>query len=94
MAHSKEDIFVSHQKYVINLLKETGKIRCKLVDTPIEPNHKLEALEDGIVNHGMYQRLVGKLIYQAHIRPGIPYVVSIVSQFMHNLKHSHLQVVY
>lgn len=79
VAHSKEDIFVSHQKYVINLLKETGKIRCKLVDTPIEPNHKLrEALEDETIDCGMHQQLVDRFIYVAHTRPDFAYVVSIV----------------
>ena len=42
----------------------------------------------------MYQQLVGKLIYLAHTRLNIPYVASIISQFTHNPKDSHLQVVY
>jgi len=47
-------------------------LECKAVDTPIEPNHKLgEVLEDGVVDKGSYQRLVGKLIYLAHTQPDI-----------------------
>lgn len=48
---------------MINLLKETGKLGCKSVETPIESNHKLsEVPEDATVDKGSYQRLVGKLI--------------------------------
>ena len=64
VAHSKRGIFVSQQKYVLNLLQEIGKIGCKPTDTPIDPNHKLgEASEDAAVDKGMYQKLVGRLIY-------------------------------
>ncbi|XP_059630211.1 uncharacterized mitochondrial protein AtMg00810-like [Cornus florida] len=95
VARSKEGIFVSQQKYVIDLLKETGKIGCKPVKTPNEPNHKLgEAVDDEPVDKGMYQRLVGRLIYLSHTRLDIAYAVSAVSQFMHNPKEVHLQTVY
>ena len=42
----------------------------------------------------MDQRLVGRLIYLSHTRPDIAYIVSVVSQFMHNLKKVYLQAVY
>ena len=42
----------------------------------------------------MYQRMVGKLIYLAHTQPNIAYVVSMVSQFMHNPREVHLQAFY
>ncbi|XP_057514198.1 uncharacterized mitochondrial protein AtMg00810-like [Actinidia eriantha] len=94
IAHSKQGIFISQQKYIIDLLKETGKLACKPVSTPIEPNHKLgEAEEDIAVNREMYQRLVGRLIYLSHTRPDIAYAVSVISQFMHNPKEIHLQAV-
>ena len=66
MAHSKEGIFISQQKYMLDLLAETGVLGSKAIDTPIEPNHRLgEVLEDGVVDKGSYQRLVGRLIYLA-----------------------------
>ena len=34
VAYSTQGIFISQQKYVIDLLAETGKIRCKPVSTP------------------------------------------------------------
>nr|CAN76639.1 hypothetical protein VITISV_027481 [Vitis vinifera] len=53
---------------------ETGKIECKPVSTPMDPNQKLgEVKEEPVVDKIMYQRLVGRLIYLAHIRPDIAY---------------------
>ncbi|KAK2981315.1 hypothetical protein RJ640_007016 [Escallonia rubra] len=95
VARSKEGIFVSQQKYVLDLLEETGKLGCRPSDTPIEPNHRLaEFMEGEPTDKGMYQRLVGKLIYLSHTRPDIAYAVSVVSQFMQNPKDVHLHAVY
>ena len=44
-----------------------------------------------LANKEQYQRLVGKLIYLAHRRPDIAYVVGIVSQFMHNPQEEHME---
>ncbi|KAK0582233.1 hypothetical protein LWI29_023202 [Acer saccharum] len=92
VAHSKHGIFTSQQKYVVDLLTETGKLGCKPVDTPIEQNHRLcEATESVVINRESYQKLVGKLIYLSHTRPDIAYAVGVVSRFMHNPKEVHLQ---
>ena len=92
VAHFKQEIFIFQQKYVTNLLKETRKLACKPTSTPIDSNHKLgEAEEDATVDKEMYQHLVGRLIYLSHIRPNMAYVVSLISQFMHNPKEVHLQ---
>ena len=57
---------------------------CQLSNTPIDHNHKLGINLDGIpVDKRRYLRLVGKLIYLSHTRPGIAYVVGVVSQFIH-----------
>lgn len=95
VAHSKKGIFISQQKYVTDLLKETGKIGCKPVSTPIDSNQKLgEAKEEPHVDKKIYQRLVGRLIYLAHTRPDIAYSVSLISQFMHDPREPHLQAAY
>ena len=95
VAYSTQGIFISQQKYVIDLLAEIGKIGCKLVSTPMDPNHKLgEDKEESMVDKRMYQRLVGRLIYLAHTRPDITYSVSVISQFMHDPREPHLQAAY
>src|SRR4030066_581160 len=82
VAHSKKGIFISQQKYVNDLLQETGKTTCKPASIPIDPNVKLGNAEEDIDgDQGMYQRLVGKLIYLSHTRPDVAFVVSLVSQF-------------
>ena len=80
VAHSKYGIFISLQKYVSDLLKETRKLACKPTNTPIGCNHKLgEVEEDIVVDREMYQRLVERLIYFSHTRLNIAYVVSVIS---------------
>lgn len=66
---------------------------CKLIDTPIEPNHKLgESKKDVVVDHGRYQHLEGNLIYlsHTHIRLDIAFAVSLVSQFIYSPREVHL----
>ena len=41
-ARSKKGICVSQRKYVLDLLNETGMLECKIVETPIKANTKLE----------------------------------------------------
>lgn len=78
-----------------DLLAETGKIGCRQDSTPMDPNLKLcKAEEESTADKKMYQRLVGKLIYLAHKQPDIAHSVSVISQFMHQLKESHLQAAY
>ena len=80
---------------MIDLLAETGKIRCKPVSTLMDRNHKLgEAKEEPVVDKRMYQRLVGRLIYLAHTRSDIAYSLSVISQFMHDPREPHLQAAY
>lgn len=70
VVHSEFGIFISEGKYVLDLLKETGKLGCKPINTPIEYNHGLcDPLEDPAPDKGVYQRLVGRLIYLLHMRP-------------------------
>ncbi|CAJ2671969.1 unnamed protein product [Trifolium pratense] len=94
VARSKDGIVVSQQKYIIDLLKETGMSGCRPADTPMDPNAKLWEKGNVPVDTGRYQRLVGKLIYLSHTRPDIAFSVSVVSQFMHSPFEEHLEAVY
>ena len=80
IAGSKQGIFLSQRKYVLDLLTETGMLACKPVETPIEMNHKLGIFPDQVpTDKGQYQCLVGRLIYLSHTWPDIVYVVSVIS---------------
>lgn len=95
ISRSKKGISVSQLKYTIDLLKETGFLRCKPADTPIEANHKLGYEKGEVpVDKGKYQRLVGRLIYLSHTRPDIAYAVSVVSRFMYEPYENHLGAVH
>ena len=94
-ARSREGIFVNQKKYVIDFLNKIGMLRCKPIETPIEPNVKLQPTEaENVKNKEHYQRLVGRLIYQSHTRPNISFSVSIVCQFMHTPGPAHFEAVY
>ena len=51
VAHSWEGIFISQQKYITDLLMETGKLGCRPAEMPIEFNHRLgDTLEDSSIS--------------------------------------------
>jgi hypothetical protein len=94
VARSKQGIFLSQRKYILDLLTEVGMLECRPADTPIVQNHRLGEYPNQVpTDKGRYQRLVGKLIYLSHTRPDIAYAVSVVSQFMHNPSKSHMEAV-
>ena len=67
VARSKEGIFLSQRKYILDLLTETGMLECKPADTPIAPNERLSIQDNQTsTDKDQYQRLVGKLIYLSH----------------------------
>ena len=94
VARTKRGIFLSQQKYVLDLLTKVEMLECKHVDTPIVQNHRLGEYPNQVpTDKRRCQRLVSKLIYLSHIRPNIAYVVSMVSQFMHSPSEDHMDVV-
>ena len=85
VTYSKLEIFISHQMYIVDLLKDDGKLAYKLVNTSVDSNHKLrKAKRDIVFDKELHQRLVGKFNYLSHSRPDIAYAMSILSQFMHD----------
>ena len=95
VARLRKGLVVSQRKYVLDLLKETGMSGCRPANTPMDPNHKLTDIKDGtLVDIAQYHKLVGKLIYLAHTRPDIAFLVSVVSQFMDSPYEEHLDVVF
>jgi hypothetical protein len=56
VARLKHGIFISQWKYTIDLLKETGLLRCKATDNPMEVNVKPgEIGESPLVDNVRYQ---------------------------------------
>ncbi|RVW13780.1 Retrovirus-related Pol polyprotein from transposon RE1 [Vitis vinifera] len=94
VSRSSEGIFLSQRKYALDLLQETGMSGCQPINTPIEEGLKLCVEPNQVsTDKGRYQRLVGRLMYLAHIRPDLAYALSVVSQYMHNPREQHMNAV-
>ena len=95
IARSQKGISISQWKYTLDLLQETRMLGCKPVDTPLDPNNKLEMEEEGpLADKGRYQRLVGKLIYLSRTRPDTGFAISMVSRFMNRPTEKHFEAVF
>ncbi|RVW33967.1 Retrovirus-related Pol polyprotein from transposon TNT 1-94 [Vitis vinifera] len=58
VARSRKGIVVSQRKYILDLLKETGMLGCKPIDTPMDSQKKLGIEKESTpVDRGRYQRL-------------------------------------
>ena len=78
------------RKYALDLLQETGLLGCKPATSPLEARPKfLDTDSPMIADPNRYRRLLGKLIYLTVTRPDITYVVSVLSQFMHEPRMVH-----
>ncbi|XP_016206220.1 uncharacterized protein LOC107646553 [Arachis ipaensis] len=89
---SSKGIFISQRNYVLDFLAETGMVDYKIIDMPMQVNHKLKIVEGAtLADKERYQRLVEKLIYLSHTRLDIAYAVGIISQFMHKPQEDHME---
>ncbi|XP_071727303.1 uncharacterized mitochondrial protein AtMg00810-like [Rutidosis leptorrhynchoides] len=92
VSKSKQGIFVSQQKYTMDLLKEYRVLKCKPYKLPLDPNTKLQAdIGTPLADPEVYRRLIGKLIYLTITRPDICYSVQLLSQFMQTPTSVHHQ---
>ena len=48
VARSKEDIFVSQHKYVLDLLKEIDMLGCKPANTPMDPTKTIGSRKESV----------------------------------------------
>ncbi|GJR73812.1 putative ribonuclease H-like domain-containing protein [Tanacetum coccineum] len=91
----KEDgIFISQDKYVVEILKKFDFTCVKSASTPIEtqkPLTKDEEADD--VDIHLYRSMIGSLMYLTASRPDIMFIVCACSRFQVTPKTSHLNVV-
>ena len=80
---TNEGIYLIQRKYILDLLKKYGRIGCKLLNQPIQPNVKLEK-DNGekVENVQLYRSLIGSLLYATITRPDISHLVGVLAQFM------------
>jgi hypothetical protein len=49
VAHSPKGLFLSQRKYILDLLKETDKLRCKPATIPINDKNKLNSEDEKLL---------------------------------------------
>ncbi|CAG4987165.1 unnamed protein product [Colias eurytheme] len=82
-------ISLDQEKFVDHILSKFNMTNCKVVDTPIEGNLKLEKSVE-ICKQYPYQQLIGSLMYLSVLtRPDISYSVSYLSQFNNCYSYTH-----
>ncbi|GJT03166.1 putative ribonuclease H-like domain-containing protein [Tanacetum coccineum] len=91
----KEDgIFISQDKYVIEILKKFDFDSVKTSSTPIETQKPLIKDEEATdVDVHLYRSMIGSLMYLTASRPDIMYAVCACSRFQVTPKTSHLHAV-
>ncbi|GKE51497.1 putative ribonuclease H-like domain-containing protein [Tanacetum coccineum] len=91
----KEDrIFISQDKYAIEILKKFGFTDVKTASTPMETQKLLLKDEDGEeVDVHLYRSMIGSLMYLTSSRPDIMFAVCACARYQVNPKVSHLHVV-
>ncbi|GJU49714.1 uncharacterized mitochondrial protein-like protein [Tanacetum coccineum] len=91
VARTKEGMVLSQRKYTLDILTDTEKTGCKPSAFPMEQNLRLGKCEtDKQVDGNQYRRLIGRLLYLQATRPDITYTVNILSQFVGDLRQSHI----
>ncbi|GJS50986.1 putative ribonuclease H-like domain-containing protein [Tanacetum coccineum] len=71
-----DGIFISQDKYVVNILKKFDFCSIRTATTPIESNKPLVQDEDGMdVDVHVYRSMIGSLMYLTTSRPDIMFVV-------------------
>ena len=103
VAYSKEGIFISQHKCILDLLKETGILDCRTASTLVDVNVKHGKGEESPIDKESFQRLIGQLIYlnntrlafqkKKNTRLDMSFAMSSLSQFMSEPHENHLQAV-
>lgn len=92
VARTNDGLVLSQRKYVLDILKDSGKLGCKPSSFPIEHGLKLDKGEkEQSVDANQYRRLIGRLLYLQATRPDITYTVNILSQFVADPRSVHLE---
>ncbi|GKE23752.1 putative ribonuclease H-like domain-containing protein, partial [Tanacetum coccineum] len=93
LLQKKDGIFISQDKYVVEILKIIGFTKVKTTSTPMETQKPLLKNENGEeVDVHMYRSMIGSLLYLTSSRPDIMFVVCACARYQVNPKVSHFHV--
>ncbi|GJY67640.1 putative ribonuclease H-like domain-containing protein [Tanacetum coccineum] len=88
----KDGIFISQDKYVVEILKKFRFTEVKTASTPMETQKPLLKDEDG-EEVDVHMSMIGSLMYLTSSRPDIMFVVCACARYQVNPKVSHLHAV-
>nr|GEY81455.1 hypothetical protein [Tanacetum cinerariifolium] len=89
-----DEIFISQDKYVVDILRKFGLIDGKSASTPIDTKKPLLKDPDGEdVDVHTYRSMIGSLMYLTSSRPDIMFAVCACARFQVTPKASHLHAV-
>ncbi|GKA26224.1 ribonuclease H-like domain-containing protein [Tanacetum coccineum] len=71
----KPGLFLSHKKYVVEILDRAHMVNCNPSQTPIDTESKLGSDGDPVSNPTLYRSITGSLQYLTFTRPDISYAV-------------------
>ncbi|XP_024978988.1 uncharacterized protein LOC112516198 [Cynara cardunculus var. scolymus] len=91
VARTNEGLVLSQQKYMFDILKDSGQHGCRPNPSPMEQNlHLDEAIDSPPVDVAQYRRLIGRLLYLQVTCPDIAFAVNMLSQFLANPCKRHM----
>ena len=91
VVQSVDGIFVSHKKYVPEIVDRFKMKNCNPVDTPVDFCSKVNKVGRGdMVDSTLYRQIVGSLMYFNATRSDIMYVVSLIRRYMESPTEIHL----
>nr|GFA77103.1 putative ribonuclease H-like domain-containing protein [Tanacetum cinerariifolium] len=89
-----DEIFISQDKYVDDILKKFDFITVKTAITPMDPNKALiKDVEEKDVDVYLFRSMIRSLMYLTASRPDIMFAVCACARFQVTTKTSHLHVV-
>ncbi|GKC22552.1 putative ribonuclease H-like domain-containing protein [Tanacetum coccineum] len=89
-----DEIFISQDKYVDEILKKFGFSTMKTASTPMETSKPLlKDAEAEDVDVHLYRSMIGSLMYLTALRPDIMFAVCACARFQVTPKVSHLHAV-
>jgi hypothetical protein len=89
-----QGIFISQNKYIIEMLKRFGMAYFKSVTTPIKTSCKLRKDDDSkSTDQRQYRSMIGRLLYVIASRPYVMQAVGQVARFHVAPKESHVLAV-
>jgi hypothetical protein len=92
--HNKDSMFLSQEKYALELLDRAGMLQCKSISTPVDTTSKLSTKSsDYVVDPTEYRSIAGGLQYLTFTQPDNSYEPQQICLHMHDPQANHLLLV-